>query len=81
MYTITPLFLTRPHNSGHYTMEACVLDQFEMHVRAVMGLPCPQPSMTVGAAMMVNVLGKSTMEETRAELLKAMSLPTAGLHW
>ena len=29
----------RPHNSGHYTIEACEIDQFEMHLRAVLGLP------------------------------------------
>jgi phosphoribosylaminoimidazole carboxylase (NCAIR synthetase) len=45
-------------------MEACDLDQFEMHLRAVLGLPCPQPSMRVGAAVMVNVLGEATMQET-----------------
>ena len=29
----------RPHNSGHYTMDACHTDQFEMHLRCVLGLP------------------------------------------
>jgi phosphoribosylaminoimidazole carboxylase (NCAIR synthetase) len=29
----------RPHNSGHYTIEACYTSQFENHVRAVLGLP------------------------------------------
>ena len=29
----------RPHNSGHYTMEACTTDQFEQHLRCVLGLP------------------------------------------
>jgi len=32
----------RPHNSGHWTMDACRIGQFEMHVRAVVGLPLPQ---------------------------------------
>lgn len=39
-------------------MEACEVDQFEMHVRAVMNLPCPSPKMKVGAALMINILGK-----------------------
>ena len=39
-------------------MEACEVDQFEMHVRAVMNLPCPTPKMKVGAALMINILGK-----------------------
>ena len=29
----------RPHNSGHYTIEACVTSQYEQHIRAVAGLP------------------------------------------
>ena len=38
-------------------MEACEVDQFEMHIRAVMNLPCPPPKMKVGAALMLNILG------------------------
>jgi len=45
-------------------MEACDIDQFEMHLRAVLGLPCPTPTMRVGAALMVNILGETTMPET-----------------
>ena len=51
----------RPHNSGHYTIDACVTSQFEAHVRAVVGLPMPRNvtsfSTTNTAAIMVNVLG------------------------
>ncbi|MGP4060607.1 5-(carboxyamino)imidazole ribonucleotide synthase [Halobacillus sp. H74] len=47
----------RPHNSGHYTIEACNISQFEQHIRAICGLPL-LPVHTVGAAVMVNVLGK-----------------------
>lgn len=46
----------RPHNSGHYTMDACVTSQFEQHVRAVCGLPLGDVSMT-SRAVMVNILG------------------------
>eukprot|EP01036_Dinobryon_divergens_P034456 gene34456-44523_t len=71
-----------PHNSGHYTIEACDIDQFEMHLRAVLGLPCPQPSMKVKAAMMVNVIGNSSnMEETKSLLRSALGIPGAGIHW
>lgn len=62
-------------------MEACDIDQFEMHVRAVLGLPCPQPVMKVGAALMVNILGHDTMEETKTLLRRAMGLGNAGIHW
>jgi 5-(carboxyamino)imidazole ribonucleotide synthase len=46
----------RPHNSGHYTMDACVTSQFEQHVRAICGLPLGSVEMTA-PAVMVNVLG------------------------
>ncbi len=36
----------RPHNSGHYTMDGCVTSQFENHVRAVMGWPLGDTSLT-----------------------------------
>lgn len=72
----------RPHNSGHYTQEACDYDQFEMHLRAILGLPTPQPQLLAKYAMMVNVLGASAdMEETKAPLRRALSVPTAGIHW
>jgi len=47
----------RPHNSGHYTMDACTVSQFELHLRAVCGLPLPEPRLTT-PAVMVNVLGE-----------------------
>lgn len=47
----------RPHNSGHYTMEACLTSQFEQHVRAVCNLPLGDPSLTT-PVVMVNVLGQ-----------------------
>ena len=48
----------RPHNSGHYTIEACVTSQFENHVRAVLNLPLGATEMVKPAAVMVNLLGK-----------------------
>ena len=72
----------RPHNSGHYTQEGCDYDQFEMHLRAILGLPTPQPQLLAKFSMMVNVLATSTdMEETKAPLKRALSVPTAGIHW
>lgn len=48
----------RPHNSGHYTIEACITSQFENHVRAVLGLPLGSTEMVNPAAVMINLLGK-----------------------
>lgn len=46
----------RTHNSGHYTIEACVTDQFEQHLRAVLGLPLGSTELLSPAAM-INLLG------------------------
>lgn len=50
----------RPHNSGHWTMDACVIDQFAMHVRAVTGLPLLEPSRH-SDAVMKNLIGPTDM--------------------
>ncbi len=46
----------RPHNSGHYTQNACDVSQFESQVRALAGLPLRTP-VQHSAAIMVNLLG------------------------
>ncbi|MCA0758689.1 5-(carboxyamino)imidazole ribonucleotide synthase [Paenibacillus sp. N4] len=47
----------RPHNSGHYTMEACRTSQFEQHVRAICNLPLGD-TVLMSPVVMVNVLGQ-----------------------
>jgi 5-(carboxyamino)imidazole ribonucleotide synthase len=47
----------RPHNSGHYTIEACITSQFEQHVRAVCNLPLGSTKL-LKPAVMVNILGE-----------------------
>jgi 5-(carboxyamino)imidazole ribonucleotide synthase len=47
----------RPHNSGHWTLDASVTSQYEQQVRAVCGLGLGSPAMTVPAIAMVNLLG------------------------
>jgi 5-(carboxyamino)imidazole ribonucleotide synthase len=47
----------RPHNSGHYTMDACVTSQFEQHVRAVCNLPLGSTQL-LSPVVMVNILGE-----------------------
>lgn len=46
----------RPHNSGHYTIDACTTSQFEQQVRILCGIPLGSAAMC-GAAVMVNLLG------------------------
>jgi len=50
----------RPHNSAHYTIDACWTSQFDNHVRAVLGLPLGDATLRVPAAVMVNLLGTSS---------------------
>jgi 5-(carboxyamino)imidazole ribonucleotide synthase len=46
----------RTHNSGHHTIEACVTDQFEQHLRAILDLPLGSTALLTPAAM-INLLG------------------------
>ena len=46
----------RPHNSGHHTIEALSVSQFEQHIRGVMGLPLADPVLR-SPAVMINILG------------------------
>ena len=48
----------RPHNSGHYTLEASYTSQFEQHLRALLNLPMGQTDSMV-SAVMVNLVGKT----------------------
>lgn len=75
----------RPHNSGHYTIDACVTSQFEAHVRAVVGLPLPKNFTSLSTpstnAIMLNVLGD--VKETNKELemcRKALETPNASVY-
>ena len=47
----------RPHNSGHYTIEACEFSQFEQHIRAICGLPLGTTDLLKNVVM-VNILGQ-----------------------
>ncbi|MBW4021594.1 MAG: 5-(carboxyamino)imidazole ribonucleotide synthase [Proteobacteria bacterium] len=50
----------RPHNSGHWTIDACPASQFEMHIRAVAGLPLPIATRH-SDAVMKNLIGPADM--------------------
>lgn len=55
----------RPHNSGHYTIEACNISQFAQHIRAICGLPL-LPVKLLEPATMVNILGESVEATLRS---------------
>ena len=71
----------RPHNSGHYTNEACSISQFEQHLRAVLDLPLEKPRLLSPAAM-VNILGPKGWEGnyTVEGLDKLALVPSAKLY-
>lgn len=54
----------RVHNSGHWTQNGCVVDQFEQHVRAVMGLPLGDGS-RYADVVMTNLIGSDVLELDR----------------
>ncbi len=68
----------RPHNSGHYSFDACATSQFEQHIRAVCGLP-PGDTRLFSPVAMVNLLGDlwSSKEPDWAGVLRH---PRAKLH-
>lgn len=71
----------RPHNSGHYSIEACSISQFEQHIRAILDLPLADPQLLT-PSVMVNILGSEHHNGTyKIEgLRKLMSIPGIKLH-
>ncbi|MBU3736021.1 MAG: 5-(carboxyamino)imidazole ribonucleotide synthase [Methylobacterium sp.] len=69
----------RPHNSGHYTIDACVTDQFEQQVRALCGLPLGDPAQQ-SAAVMVNLLGDIWPADAAPEWDQVFRQPNLKLH-
>lgn len=70
----------RPHNTGHYTVEACVTSQFENHLRAVLDWPLGDASLLRPAAVMVNVLGRRDGEASAATLPAALAERDVAVH-
>jgi len=67
----------RPHNSGHYTIDACVTSQFEQHVRAICGLPLGDVTQHT-PVVMVNILGDHMDKEDLANLTPYLPLMKNG---
>lgn len=74
----------RPHNSGHYTIEACPISQYDAHIRAILGLPIPEESLdfisTNISAIMLNILGGAQTSSHLPAAQQALSIPGARLH-
>ncbi|AHC16325.1 5-(carboxyamino)imidazole ribonucleotide synthase [Salinispira pacifica] len=72
----------RPHNSGHWSIEAAETSQFQQFIRAVCGLPLGSPQLR-SPAVMINLLGEASARGTPAisGFTELMSSPGAYMHW
>jgi 5-(carboxyamino)imidazole ribonucleotide synthase len=70
----------RVHNSGHYSIEACVTSQFENAVRAALGVPLGDTALVAPAAAMVNLLGARDAPARPVGLAAALAVPGAHVH-
>jgi 5-(carboxyamino)imidazole ribonucleotide synthase len=81
---------TRPHNSGHWTIEGARTSQFANHLRAVLDLPLGDPGLAAPAAATVNVLGGAPAQASPgaagpdprdlARLAAALAVPGVAVH-
>ncbi|MCF8177822.1 MAG: 5-(carboxyamino)imidazole ribonucleotide synthase [Sulfuritalea sp.] len=74
----------RPHNSGHFSLDACVTDQFEQQVRALAGLPLGE-ARAHSAAVMVNLLGDlwyqhDSSQSHEPDWKQLLAIPNLKLH-
>ena len=69
----------RPHNSGHYTIDACRTSQFEQQVRVLCGMPLGDPSQHT-PAVMVNLLGDIWRGGREPDWAAVLEHPGAHLH-
>ena len=69
----------RPHNSGHYSVDACDVSQFELQVRTLAGLPLTQPRQH-SPSIMLNLLGDIWPEGGTPPWAQVLALPGTHLH-
>ena len=73
----------RPHNSGHYSVDACDLSQFDLQVHTLAGLPLTEPRQH-SAAIMLNLLGELWLDAAgqprQPPWPQVLALPGAHLH-
>ncbi len=73
----------RPHNSGHYSIDACDVSQFDLQVRCMAGLMLPKPRLH-SSAVMLNLLGDlwfgNAGQERTPPWNEVLALPGAHLH-
>jgi 5-(carboxyamino)imidazole ribonucleotide synthase len=71
----------RPHNSGHFSIDAARTSQFEQHLRAVLDLPLGETDMIAPIAVMINLLGVDQANDFVSHYQAAMKqFPQAKFH-
>jgi 5-(carboxyamino)imidazole ribonucleotide synthase len=71
---------TRPHNSGHFSIEGCVTSQFEQHLRAILDWPLGATAPTAPVVVTVNVLGGPDARDPFSALPDALAIDGAHVH-
>lgn len=71
---------TRPHNSGHFSIEGAATSQFEQHLRAVLDFPLGSTEPTAPWAVTENIVGGNVGDLPRAQVEGAMALDGVHLH-
>lgn len=70
----------RVHNSGHYTIEACITSQFEQHIRAIANLPLGEIDLLSKVVVMKNILGEKNGYGFPNGLEKALAIHGVSVH-
>jgi 5-(carboxyamino)imidazole ribonucleotide synthase len=71
---------TRPHNSGHYTIEGAVTSQFEQHLRAILDLPLGSTALAAAHVATVNAVGRPWGSSLESSLGAALAVEGAHVH-
>jgi 5-(carboxyamino)imidazole ribonucleotide synthase len=72
---------TRPHNSGHYTIEGTVTSQFEQHLRAVLDWPLGAAELNARFVVTVNILGPRDGSDPASRRVDALSVSGVHIHF
>lgn len=74
----------RPHNSGHYTIDACNTSQFEAHIRSITGLPMPKGFTSLSTsntnAIMLNILGGEVLDSELEICKRSLETPHSSVY-
>ncbi|MCW6169159.1 MAG: 5-(carboxyamino)imidazole ribonucleotide synthase [Thermoplasmatales archaeon] len=70
-------FSPRVHNSGHHTLLGSSISQFEQHIRAITGLPIPDPVL-LSPSGIINIIGRDLDSQLRTRILE---VPSTQIYW